>query len=433
MNGPAEHLAQRMRMLAVSERQSRAGIEAAQRQALGVLARHCWQYSAQCRRRLDAAGLSADDLSQPGGLVRLPVLSRRELQGARDIFCTAVPKPQMPLYETRTSGSTGEPVIVWRTAFNQSDWLAATMRGHIWYERDFAQPFCSIRANIPKEVLLENWGPPAALLHKTGPMLGLPITLSIDYQAARIAAFGAGILLVYPSDLAGIVEHCEATGLRFPALREIITIGETLSPETRARAEALFDARICDMYSSQEAGIIALQCPQSGLYHVMAENLIVEIVDDSGNNAAEGTAGRVLITDLHNFATPLIRYEIGDYAEAGPQCPCGRGLPTLKRILGRERNLIRMPNGSRHFPLVGFREFRDIVPLIQYQVIQHDLERVEFRLVTERPLTQNEETKLIAHVQSALGHPFAIHLNYFEGRIPAGANGKFEEFICKVR
>jgi len=58
-----------------------------------------------------------------------------------------------------------------------------------------------------------------------------------------------------------------------------------------------------------------------------------------------GQVGRVVVTDLHNFATPLIRYDLGDYAEMADTCPCGRGLPALKRIMGRRRNMVRLPDG----------------------------------------------------------------------------------------
>jgi phenylacetate-CoA ligase len=428
----SDALAQRLKTLAISERRTQEEIEAAQRRSLAALAQHCMAHSAHFRARLAKAGLQPGDFAAPGAIERLPPLSRRELQSGQEIFCTAVPKPCMPLYETRTSGSTGEPVIVWRTAFNQLDWLATTMREHLWHTRDFLKPFCAIRANIPNEISLNNWGLPAALLRKTGPLLGLPITTSIERQAERIGEFNTHTLLVYPSDLGGILRHCQENRISFPALKEIITVGETLAPHIRADAESTFGAKVSDMYSSQEAGNIALQCPASGLYHVMAENLIVEVVDAQDESVTEGATGRILITDLRNFATPLIRYDIGDYAEMGPQCPCGRGLPTLRRVLGRERNLIRMPDGSRHFPLVGFREFREIAPIIQYQAVQHDRENIELRLVVARALTSDEENRLTAHVQAALGHPFNLKLVYFAHRIPTGANGKFEEFVSRA-
>jgi phenylacetate-coenzyme A ligase PaaK-like adenylate-forming protein len=407
-------------------------IAAMQRRQLVALARHCENFSAHFRNRLQGAGLMANDLETPGNLRKIPLLSRRALQSAPGMFCTGVPKTHMPLFETKTSGSTGEPVMVRRTAVNNIDWLATTMREHLWHARDFLGRFCAIRANVTKLTRLENWGPPASLLRQTGPILGIPITTPIDRQIALIREFQPQTLLAYPNILAALVQHGEADGVRFPGLKKILAIGETLPPDLRERAAAVFGAEIADMYSSQEAGNIALQCPQSNLYHVMAENLIVEIVDAEGRQVREGEAGRVVITDLHNFATPLIRYDIGDYAQAGPRCPCGRGLPTLARILGRERNLIRMPDGSRHWPLVGFHKFRQIAPVAQYQMIQEDRERIALRLVVERPLTPDEEKGLVAHVQASLGHPFAIGLSYFDRQIPAGANGKFEEFVCRA-
>lgn len=432
MNRQAELLSQRLRFLDDTQWRSRAEIEVHQHQELVRLARHCETYSPQFRERLRAAGLRPEDLEAPGGLRRLPELSRREVQAARDLFCTAVPKAHMPRTKSQTSGSTGEPVLIWRTALNQFDWLCTTMREHLWHERDFTKPFCAIRANID-EVRLENWGAPAALLHKTGPLLGLPINRSIAEQVEKIAAFHTHTLLIYPNDLSGVIDYCQHHGVLFSDLKAIITVGERLSLDIRARAEAFFGVKISDIYSSQEAGTIALQCPVSGLYHTMAENVILEIVDRDGNAVSAGDSGRILITDLHNFATPLIRYDIGDYAEVGPPCPCGRGLPTLKRILGRERNLIVMPDGSRNWPLVGYAKYREIAPIHQYQIIQEDREHVEMRLVVEQPLTAEEESRLIAHVQKSLGHPFQIRLSYFEGKIPADATGKFEEFVCRVR
>ena len=426
-------LARALQMLEATQWQSRAEIEALQYRKLAVLARHCETHSAQFRARLGAAGLTAEDLASPDKFAKLPLLSRRELQRAEGLFCQAVPTAHLPTYETRTSGSTGEPVLVRRTAYSQLDWLSTTMREHLWHDRDFLAPFCAIRANISKLTRLENWGAPAALLRKTGPALGIPITTDIATQTALICEFKPQTLLIYPSNLAALAQHCTAHDIAIPSLKKIITIGETSSPDIRTRAEITFSVDVSDMYSSQEAGNIALQCGQSELYHVMAENLIFEILDEQGVAVGEGKTGRVVLTDLNNFATPLIRYDIGDYAEAGPACSCGRGLPTLKRILGRERNLIRMPDGSRHWPLVGFHKFREIAPILQYQMIQQDRERIELRIVAERPLTIEEQSKLVAHVQTSLGHPFALTISCFDGRIPAAANGKFEEFVSHVR
>jgi phenylacetate-CoA ligase len=192
--------------------------------------------------------------------------------------------------------------------------------------------------------------------------------------------------------------------------------------------------RIVDGYSAQEVGAIALECPESGLYHVHAESLIVEVLNAEGRACAPGETGRVVVTDLHNFATPLIRYELRDSAEVGPAagCACGRRLPTLTRVLGRQRNMVVLPNGQRHWPLVGLHHYREVAKILQYQLIQHDLENVEMRLVTEAPLDPAAEAHLREIVQQALGHPFAIRFSYVAGELARGAGGKFEEFVCRV-
>ena len=206
-------------------------------------------------------------------------------------------------------------------------------------------------------------------------------------------------------------------------------LGETLTPDARERIGAVHPAPIIDCYSSEELGYLGLECPDApGVMHV-PENLIVEIVDDDGMPVPAGTVGRVLATDLHNTATAMIRYAVGDHAVAGGPCACGRGLPTLTRVLGRTRNMIVKPDGTRHWPLTGYKQFRDIAPVSQYQFRQHALDRIEVRLVTERPLTAAEEAALIAHLHWKLRHPFTIDLVYFEGRLPLGKNGKFEEFV----
>lgn len=400
---------------------------------LVLLAQYASKHSPHFAKRLQRARLKPADLGKPGALQRLDVLHRRDIQRASSALrCAEVPPRHLPLNKGETSGSTGEPVVVIRTALNRLFWMAMTMREHLWNARDFALPSTSVRANIPALAYKDDWGPPANLLYKTGRSQGIPITADAAQQAAWISDFDPGYLMHYPNSLDALCNHCEKHAIRFTGLRQIRSIGETLSPALRARAQIILGAKVVDTYSSNELGVIAIECPVSGLYHVMAENLVVEIVGEDDAPCECGEIGRVIITDLHNFATPLVRYDIGDYAEVAGPCPCGRGLPTLKRILGRERNLVCMPNGTRHWPLVGFHAFREVAPVTQYQLVQHDIQNIEMRLVVERKLTSAEEGALRNIVLGALAHPFTIRFTYFPGNIPRGPGGKFEEFICLV-
>lgn len=270
------------------------------------------------------------------------------------------------------------------------------------------------------------------LLFTTGPSQHIPITTDVKRQTNWLRDFKPDNVVIYPTSLDALAQYFRRHGMTLPGLRHIRTIGETLSPAIRALAREVFGAKVEDLYSSQEVGTIAIQCPESDLYHVMAEAVLVEVLDESGAPCKDGEVGRIVITDLHNFATPIVRYDIGDYAERAGPCPCGRGLPSLRRILGRERNLIVMPDGTRHWPLVGFTRFRDIAPIRQYQFIQHDRELIEVRLVSEQPVSSEQEAALRAVIQRALGHPFTLKFAYCADQIPRAPGGKFEEFVCNV-
>jgi phenylacetate-CoA ligase len=237
-------------------------------------------------------------------------------------------------------------------------------------------------------------------------------------------------LLTYPSNLMGLARYCRDREIRLPALREVRTVSEIVTPELRAACREAWGVPLVDTYSTQELGYLALQCPEAESYHVQSENVLVEILDERGSPCAPGQIGRVVVTGLHNFATPLVRYEIGDYAEVGADCPCGRGLPVLSKIIGRQRNMLVLPSGEKRWPLVGYLAE---APVLQYQVIQKSTGRLEVRLVPKHPFTRAEEDQVRALlVEKAFEHPFEIDFVYLRD-IPRQPNGKFEEFMSEVR
>ena len=408
-----------------------------QLQQFAQLARHAGETSEFYRQRFEALGFAPAGPWTFERLASLPLLTRRELlTSAEQIHSQRPPASHGQWHELQTSGSTGQVVAVRRTGVNQLLWLALSMRDHLWHRRDFRKSLAVVRANVealePEPGREFGWGPPVSLLHETGPCYARPLSTDVVELAAWLLEKEPAYLLTYPTYLASLIDHFESSGQRLQQLLQVRTIGETVNPALRTRCQAVLGVPIVDTYSAQEVGAIALQCPDSALYHVHAESLLVEVLNAEGNACTPGETGRVVVTDLHNFATPLIRYELRDYAEVGPACPCGRGLPTLTRVLGRQRNMVVLPNGQRHWPLVGLHHFREVAQILQYQLIQHDLKHVEMRLVTAAPLDAVAEARLTEIVQSALGHAFQIRFSYSETELPRSAGGKFEEFVCRV-
>ena len=405
----------------------------------GLLAAHVYQQSPFFRSRFDQAGMNTNESWTSETFSTIPLLTRAELmQQAENIHCHALPHKHGAVNKIQTSGSTGQVVTMLRTEVTQLMWLALAMREHLWHQRDFSATLAVIKATTPMlddpaEAARIGWGYPATLLFETGPSYAQPLAMDVAQQAVWLTRIDPCYLLTYPSNLNALLDRFES-GVAFPSsLRQVRTVGETLHPGLRERCQRLGKIEIVDMYSSQEAGLIALQCPVSGLYHVQSESLIVEVLDDKGRPCKPGEVGRIVITDLHNFATPLIRYEIRDYAEVGPVCPCGRGLPTLSRIMGRRRNMVIFPDGRRHWPLIGAYRFHEVADISQYQAIQHALDDVEIRLVVKHPLSSTHESQLTALIHNALGHPFPLRFSYFNQELPKTQGGKFEEFISLVK
>jgi phenylacetate-CoA ligase len=434
MNPLYSQLPALLQKLALIERASTDEIVDLQQRQLNALAAYAAANSPYFGQRLKQAGMDGTQGLPIEALSSLPPMTRRDTQAAgNDLFCTHVPRAHMPVVETRTSGSTGEPVVVRRTAMTNLFWLACTMRANIWWNRDLTGVLAVVRADMSEErISQDNWGPPASLLARTGPLHAFSMAIDTATQAALLAEVAPQYLLTYPNNMAALLRQFESGGKGLPSLRQILSLGETVTEELRDDARRILGVEIVDIYSSQEVGTIAVQCPASGQYHVMADNLLVEVLDRHGRPCRTGESGEVVLTDLHNYATPIIRYAIGDYAEVGDACPCGRNLPTLRRILGRSRNMAIYPDGTTRWPRVGFHHYRDIAPIVQYQLVQHSVDAVEVRLVVERPLAPAEEEALSRVIVEALGYPFKLEFVYFAERIPRSKSGKFEEFVCLV-
>jgi phenylacetate-CoA ligase len=409
-----------------------ADIELAQFQQLGNLLKHAYATIPFWRERLEAAGYDQRaETPAPSWFRALPVLARAEVQALGDaLLSSRVPPEHGKVARGQTSGSTGRAISFHVTQVSQIFWLAFTLRDHLWHRRDLAGKLAAIRIKVENESG-PGWGPATDVAFHTGPSATLNIRTDIDEQLAWLDLHDPDYLITHPSNLRALVRRAMEKGWRPRRLREARTFAEALPEDLRALCREAWNVKLCDVYSAEEAGYIALQCPDHEHYHAQAENLIVEVINDRGDPCGPGETGRVVVTTLTNFAMPLIRYEIGDYAVGGAPCPCGRGLPVIERILGRKRNMLRLPNGRRYYPSFPADEWAGIAPIRQLQVVQRTLEEIELRLVAERPLTAAEEARLAAAFQRTLAHPFRIALAYRD-EIGRSGNYKFEDFISEL-
>ncbi len=398
---------------------------------LELLVTHATRTVPFYRDRLEAlSGLRRGELTMDT-FKRLPLLTRTDIQEAgAALHSRRLPKDHGSTFEVSTSGSTGRPVTVKGTEIAALFIRALELRNHLWHGRDFSGKTAKITRPAPSAADEKRalWVP----AYVSGPMVLFDVARPVGEQLAWLERVNPGYLTTYPSNLLGLLQRCEESGLGLPALRQVITMGEPVEPGLRAACERVWGVPVVDAYSAQELGMIALQCPEHPHYHVQSEGVLVEILSGDGTPSAPGKTGRLVITDLHNFAMPLIRYDIGDYAETGGPCPCGRTLPVITGILGRIHNMFTLPSGERFWPVpFTSNELLAVAPVRQFQFVQKSLEEIEVKLATARDLREEEEEALRELIGRRLGPDFALRFVYVD-EIPRLPSGKYEDFRSEV-
>ena len=364
--------------------------------------------------------------------LQLPLLTKETLRSASAALnAAAVPPAHMPLAVVRTSGSTGIPVEVNTTAVTRALWNALAVREHLWHRRAFGKRLGVIRSFKPSEGIrrgIDNpdWGPPVADLYRTGPASVVHVKQPVEVLIEWLQRFDPHYLLTYPS-VAAALFGALGPGSRTPALEELRLMSEPVDVEFERRLKDAWGVRVSDIYSCNENGKIAMRCREHDNLHVQSEGIFVEILNERGERCAPGESGQVVLTSLHNLATPLIRYQIGDYATVGEPCGCGRASPVIRRVLGRVKHMAMSPDGKRYYPITLW-QIRAVAPVRQSQWVQTALDAIELRVVLDRPLTEAEMQQAADIVRETLGFPYRVTVVPVD-EIARGPTGKFQEFL----
>jgi len=418
-------------------------MRAVQWRQLRLLVAHAARQVPFHARRLRAAGIDPETFTEADWR-RLPVLTRRDLQARGDALqARVVPKSHGATTTVSSGGSSGVPVRVRKTALDNLLWNAMHVRDEIWNRPDPAGTIVRIRGTSPAltpeqqaltfstGLCLPDWGPPTSLLWQTGPIWLLNDHVPIAAQAAFLREKQADYLFTFPSNLRLLLAHFRETGERPPALRSVWTMSEVVDETMRAQCREVFGCRIVHNYSSAEAGYMALQCPDGDHFHVMSETLLLEVLRPDGTPCTPGEIGRVVLTPLHNFAMPLLRYEIGDEAEMGGPCACGRGLPVLRRIVGRMYDYLVLPSGRRQRVDTGFLRIAAIPAVREFQVVQRSLERGEILMVLSRPLTAAETAEIHQVLREKVSSELRFDIVVLDS-IPRTVAGKLRIFVSDL-
>jgi phenylacetate-CoA ligase len=301
-----------------------------------------------------------------------------------------------------TSGTTGTPRSVRKHAPSYGlEQDALLLVDWAWFGRDVGKKLAFFLAVVEDEDDVPP-APPVAYLGAAPPAirrrtLDRPIGELLDaleeHQPAYLVSTGITTRLLARLQLE------EPREVR--SLEQVITFTDRIDPVLRSLVREAFGARICDRYSSQEVGYIALQCPVHEHLHVVP-SVCVEIVDDDGEPCPTGASGEVLVTALHSFAMPIVRYQLGDIAEWGEPCPAGITWPVLERIRGRKRDVYEGSDGVPRIVALFQQPFVRMPELLDYQVVVFD-DAILFVANTSVDVGDERRREIAAQLREAFG------------------------------
>jgi phenylacetate-CoA ligase len=234
------------------------------------------------------------------------------------------------------------------------------------------------------------------------------------------------LFIGYASSLYLFAKIALENGITDIKFKSIISLGEKLLPQFREVIEKAFQCIVYDTYGASEGFLIASQC-MNGSYHLMSPHIVVELLDDEGKEVEEGQLGRVVITGLDNFTTPMIRYEVGDLAikSKSKNCSCGLKLPMLEEVVGRITEFLITPQGKFITVQTVVRILKQFNEIEQFKLIQTGKE--EYRLIYIS--SKNQEEVRENEIQSMFETVFkeSLQLSFEKVKtLPKAKTGKFQ-------
>lgn len=317
------------------------------------------------QKRFADAGFSPAEMIGVSDIEKIPLLTKKEIQdNFENMVNPKLDKKELEL--NSTGGSTGMPLNFyqdsdykhWADAARERAWKymvgysTGEIEGVLWGAvRDIGK-----KHNVFQKL--------KTLCRESNVVLN---TFDLDEKPLRnwiqwYNIIKPNILRGYASSLIHLAQFVERNKLQIHRATSIVSTTEVLYPHMRELVEKILGGKVFDSYGCREVSQIATECSEHMGFHIVMENQYVELVDQ-----------KIVVTNLNNFAMPLIRYEVGDLAEHIDikQCKCGRSSPRITKLMGRDNENIELPSGKVingeffEFLFFGYKSVE------QYQIVYH--------------------------------------------------------------
>lgn len=417
-----------------------------QEKRLRDITNHAYNNVPLYKEKFDAQGIKPEHIRSLEDVQKLPFTTKQEVRDGIPDRSVARGSDLGDCIRASTSGTSGGPMAVFYDK-RFMDYCMAAWR----YRKRLAigvKPWQKVMVigydglMAPKKDLDQS-GEMARMRRRSqgraslGPIVHLlrgrekTVTVGSDANEVltQILKFDPKLIRGTPSYLRLLAEAMADRGIEGLGDKVVRTEGEVTDEETRRYLESSFKCKVFDEYSSWDFGNGAWQCTKREGYHIDADMLILEVV--RGNErVSPGERGEIVVTNLLNYAMPLIRYRVGDIGVLDDKtCSCGRGLPLLKSIEGSEADCFTLPGGQLITPRTIMTVIQGTPGVSRYQAVQESMNQVRIELMRRGNEPDVSKDELVARCHNILGEDIEIDVPVTDRK---NLKAKFRPVISKL-
>ncbi|TKJ41560.1 hypothetical protein CEE37_03065 [candidate division LCP-89 bacterium B3_LCP] len=376
------------------------------------------------RHHFAKTGFSLENLRDPSDIPNVPTTTKSLFQqaDAQDLISDQLHIEK--LVRKRTSGSSGSPLDVYYTPEDRIYRTILHLRILFYNGMRFRDKMAHISddRNVPDfRYSFQRLGfLPKEFVYAAD---------SAGDQLDRLAAIDPAVIYSYASSMVLLASEVETQGSCPIKPKIIFTTGELLNSDDRALIERAFSTKIRDIYGVVEMADVAWECPAGEGYHINIDSFHVEVLND-GKPALPGEPGKLVITNLHSYAMPFIRYEVGDVVTApiDDPCSCGCTFPRIGVLQGRADDWLYKADGSKVSPLIFV--VASIKGVLQYRMIQKAYDQLAVEILPGPDYTDDTLPDVKKHVLEVMGS--GVNVEVVKVDIIPQKSGKMRRVISEI-
>lgn len=414
---------------------SRDKLREYQNRKLREIVRYAYENSSFYHFHFKNSGINPNEIKSVEDLNDIPVLRKDDLiKNLSDVVSKQFRIEDLKVQ--RTSGSTGRPLYVYMTGAEDEFMKVKHLRANMACGQKSWHKWVTITSPL-------HFAETTQLLRWLRWFAVTPVSVFEDVatQISKIDTAKPDVLDGYSNSILVLAKEARKRGLETIKPKFLVSGAELIDAPSRKFIEEVFEAPLYDQYACVEFERMAWQCKQKTDYHIDADSLIMQFIDENSEEVALGEKGEIVCTSLFNYAMPLIRYSLEDIGVPSDamSCSCGRTFPLMKVIEGRKTSLLTLPSGRVLAPfafMLTVWTFKDYGSIDTFRIIQKRKDLLILKLKLKENCSGEREIGkgLIAHFRQVLNIPAEEATFQVEvvDDMPLDKNGKFRIVVSEL-